>query len=199
MSVVDAYPYVHKITDTLYRYGEDPELALQCEGRAMDLARSSPILVELKCRLRIGFKRMHRHWLHYIVSYRDTVHLKGTGTNPLRAAFIAIHRHNHNFDRSLETDEVAWISKMARVVEARYGSQKEMRGQQYRHKMLAARQGAVQQAAKELATAKRALEKEEGRVATDPQRQAERGGGRVRASNALQPKPNPRYMSQQFC
>ena len=27
MSVVDAYPYVHKITDTLYRYGEDPELA----------------------------------------------------------------------------------------------------------------------------------------------------------------------------
>ena len=59
MSVVDAYPCVHKITDTLYRYGENPELALQCEGRAMDLAHSSPVLVKLKCRLRIVFKRMH--------------------------------------------------------------------------------------------------------------------------------------------
>ena len=235
MSVVDAYPYVHKITDTLYRYGENPELALQCEGRAMDLAHSSPVLVELKCRLRIVFKRMHRRWLHYTFSYRsggstcvpemtpeqkknwevtpcdtifcelffgtlgDTLHLGGTRINPQRAAFTAIHRHNHKFDRPLEEDEVSWISKTARVVEARYGSQKEMRGQQYRDKMLAARQDAVQQAPKKLAAAKRALQKEEARVATDPQRQAERGGGRVRASNARQPKPNPRYMSQQFC
>ena len=218
-----------------HRYGENPELALQCEGRAMDLARSSPVLVELKCRLRIVFKRMHRRWLHYTFSYRsggstcvpemtpeqkknwevtpcdtifcesffgtlgDTLHLGGTRINPQRAAFTAIHRHNHKFDRPLEEDEVSWISKTARVVEARYGSQKEMRGQQYRDKMLAARQDAVQQAAKKLAAAKRALQKEEARVATDPQRQAERGGGRVRASNARQPKPNPRYMSQQFC
>jgi hypothetical protein len=128
----------------------------------------------------------------------DTLHLGGTRINPQRAAFTAIHRHNHKFDRPLEEDEVAWISKTARVVEARYGSQKEMRGQHYRDKMLAARQDAVQQAAKKLAAAKRALQKEEARVATDPQRQAERGGGRVRASNARQPKPNPRYMSQQL-
>ena len=94
---------------------------------------------------------------------------------------------------------MSWISKTARVVEAKYGSQKEMRGQQYRDKMLAARQDAVHQAAKKLAAAKHALQKEAARVATDPQRQAERGGGRVRASNARQPKPNPRYMSQQFC
>ena len=53
-------------------------------------------------------------------------------------AFTAIHRHNHKFDRPLEEDEVAWISKTARVVEARYGSQKEMRGQQYRNKMFCA-------------------------------------------------------------
>ena len=71
MSVVNAHPYVHKMTDTLYRYGEDSELALRCEGRAMDLARSSPILVELKCRLHIVFKRMHRRWLHYTFSYRS--------------------------------------------------------------------------------------------------------------------------------
>ena len=68
MSVVDAYPYVHKITDTWYRYGEDPELAMQCGAGAMDLARCSPVLVDLKCRVRIVFKRMHRRLLHYTFS-----------------------------------------------------------------------------------------------------------------------------------
>ena len=90
---------------------------------------------------------------------------------------------------------MSWICKRALVAEARYGCQKEMRGQQYRDKMLAARQDAVQQTAKKLAAAKGALQKEEAGVATDPQRQAERGGGRVRTRNTRQPKPNPRYMS----
>ena len=58
----------------------------------------------------------------------------------------------------------------------------------------------MQQAAEKLKAAKRALQKEEERVATDQQRQVEMGGGgRVRASNSRQPKPNPRYMSKQFC
>ena len=51
-SVVDAYTYVHKIAHTLYGHGEDREGALQCEGRAIHIARSSPLLVKFKCRPR---------------------------------------------------------------------------------------------------------------------------------------------------
>ena len=57
---------------------------------------------------------------------------------PQRAAFVGIHQHNHKFDRPLEADEVSWSTKTA-VVESRYGSQMELRCQQYRDKLLTAR------------------------------------------------------------
>ena len=66
-----------------------------------------------------------------------------------------------------------------------------MRGQQYRDKMLAARQDAVQQAAKKLAAAKRALQKEEARVAGPTKASGERWGtgeGKQRPSTQTQPK-----------
>ena len=59
-------------------------------------------------------------------TFGDTLHLGGTKINPQQAAFTAIHRHRHKFDRPLGEDEVSWISKTARLVEAKYGGQKEM-------------------------------------------------------------------------
>ena len=66
-------------------------------------------------------------------------------------------------------------------------------------KLLAAKLEAVQQAAKKLAAAKRALRKEEERITMDPQTQAERGGVRMRATRTHESKPNPGYNSNEYC
>ena len=63
----EGYVHTHKNAKRLEKYANDVQLALNCDSRAINLVRATPILVPSKLRLCVIFLRMHRRWLHYTI------------------------------------------------------------------------------------------------------------------------------------
>ena len=69
LSVAQANPFIHTISDLLMKYAADPSPCMALDGSGISLVRASPLVRLVKARLRTVFAGKQKQWGKYTVDY----------------------------------------------------------------------------------------------------------------------------------